>query len=365
MDDRLKQAREIINDVDSKMAELFITRMKAAKEIAKYKMELGLPVFDGSREEELLAKNSMLIEDDELRGFYVNFLKDVMSISKNYQRKITSGMRVAYSGIRGAFAYFAAKRLFPDAQIISCLNFAEAYNAVVSGDCDACVLPIENSSAGEVGDVTDLLFTGQLYITETFELSVSHNLLAVPGAALSDIKEVVSHPQALAQSKKFITEHGLKTTTFENTALAAKHVADLNDKSVAAIGSEDSASNYGLTVLASGINDESGNTTRFAVLSRSANTSAAEKHGAHFALMFTVKNEAGYLARALNIIGSYGFNMDAVRSRPRKDLLWQYAFYVEAEGNIYSPDGKSMLESLRVCCDKLKVLGSFIRYIDR
>ena len=364
MEDKLKQAREIIDTVDQKMAALFVERMNAVKTVAQHKMELGIPVYDASREEEVISKNRSLVEEDELRPFYVNFLQDVMTISRNYQRKLTAGMRISYSGIKGAFAYFAANRLFPEAEKISCANFAEAYNQVVNGDCDACVLPLENSSAGEVGDVTDLLFSGNLFITETIELSVSHNLMGVPGAALSDIREVVSHPQALAQSRKFIAKHGWKEVTFENTAMAAQYVAKQQDKHIAAIGSADSASTYGLSILASGINDFAGNTTRFAVLSRSANRSAAEKHGAHFALMFTVKNEAGYLARALNIIGSYGFNMNVLRSRPRKDLLWQYAFYVEAEGNIYSADGSSMLESLQVCCDKLKVLGSFIRYAD-
>lgn len=362
MEDKLQQARNIINDVDKEMAKLFVKRMEAAKLVAEHKKEHGMPILDAAREAQVISRNSQYVEDDELRSFYVNFLQNTMEISKNYQRKNLVGMRVAYSGIEGAFAHYATKKLFPDAKKVSFPNFAEAYGAVVSGDCDSVVLPIENSSAGEVGQVTDLMFSGPLYINGVIDIGVTHNLVAVPGAKLSDITEVVSHPQALSQCNKFIREHGFKETPYENTALAAKYISELNDPHVAAIASEDSCALYGLEILASGINEVSVNTTRFAVLSRSENMSIAQKHGVHCALMFTVKNEAGSLARALNIIGAHGFNMEAVRSRPMKELLWQYYFYVEIEGNIATAAGKDMLEALNMCCDQLKSLGSFVKY---
>lgn len=362
MSDKLQQAREIINDVDKQMAELFVKRMEAAKMVAEYKKEHGMPILDASREEQVISKNSEYIENDELRSFYVNFIRNTMEISKNYQRKTLEGMRIAYSGVEGAFAHFAAKKVFPDADLISFPNFGAAYKAVVSGDCDSVVLPIENSSAGEVGQVTDLMFSGSLYINGMIDIGVTHNLITVPGAKLSDITEVVSHPQALSQCRKFIKEHGLKEIPYENTALAAKYVAELNNPHVAAIASEESCILYGLEIMAAGINEEAGNTTRFAILSRSENRSYAQRHGVHCALMFTVKNEAGSLARALNIIGAHGFNMEAVRSRPMKELLWQYYFYVEIEGNIATTAGKDMLEALNMCCDQLKSLGSFVRY---
>lgn len=362
MADKLQQAREIINDVDKQMAELFVKRMEAAKLVAEYKKEHGMPILDASREEQVIAKNSQYIENDELRSFYVNFIQNTMEISKNYQRKNLEGMRIAYSGVEGAFAHFAAKKLFPDADLVAFPNFSAAYKSVVSGDCDSVVLPIENSSAGEVGQVTDLMFSGSLYVNGMIDIGVTHNLITIPGAKLSDITKVVSHPQALSQCKKYIKEHGFEEITYENTALAAKYVAELNDPTVAAIASEESCVLYGLEILAAGINEEAGNTTRFAVLSRSENRSLTQRHGVHCALMFTVKNEAGSLARALNIIGAHGFNMEAVRSRPMKELLWQYYFYVEIEGNIATTAGKDMLEALNMCCDQLKSLGSFVRY---
>lgn len=362
MSDKLNQAREIINEVDKEMAALFEKRMNAAKLVAKYKKEHGMPILDTGREAAVIARNSKLIENDELRSFYVNFIQSTMDISKNYQRKNLDGMRVAYSGVEGAFAHFAAKKLFPDANLISCSDFNTAYTSVVSGDCDSCVLPIENSSAGEVGQVNDLMFSGSLFINGMIDIGVTHNLIAVPGAKLSDIKTVVSHPQALSQCKKYIKEHHFNELPYENTALAAKYIANLNDPTVAAIASEESCILYRLEILAAGINEEAGNTTRFAVLSRSENTGIDKRHGVHSALMFTVKNEAGSLARALNIIGAHGFNMEAVRSRPMKELLWQYYFYVEIEGNISGTAGRDMLEALNMCCDELKSLGSFIKY---
>lgn len=362
MSDKLQQARESINDIDKQMAELFVKRMEATKLVAEYKKEHGLPIIDVSREEQVISRNSKFIEDDELRSFYVNFIQSTMDISKSYQRKSLEGMRIAYSGVEGAFAHFAAKKLFPDADLVAFPNFSDAYKSVVSGDCDSVVLPIENSSAGEVGQVTDLMFSGSLYITGMVDIGVTHNLISVPGAKLSEITRVVSHPQALSQCKKYIKEHGFEEIRYENTALAAKYVADLKEPTVAAIASEESCLLYGLEILAAGINEESGNTTRFAVLSRSGNRTLTQKHGVHSSLMFTVKNEAGSLARALNIIGAHGFNMEAVRSRPMKELLWQYYFYVEIEGNIATAAGKDMLEALNMCCDRLKSLGSFVRY---
>ena len=136
-------------------------------------------------------------------------------------------------------------------------------------------------------------------------------------------------------------------------------MAEQNDPRIAAIASGESAKRYGLKILAQGINESHANTTRFAILSRAENRNIAKQHGAHFVLMFTVRNEAGALARALNIIGAHGFNMRTLRSRPMKELLWQYYFYVEAEGNIHSYEGKCMLEALSVCCDRLKTVGSY------
>lgn len=356
----LDEARLIINEVDAKMAELFVKRMKAAEMVAEHKKEHGLKILDAAREEEVVRRNSAYVSDPELREFYVNFLKNTMAVSRSYQDRLMEGMRVAYSGTEGAFAHIAASRLFPSARKLSFSTFEDAYSAVVSGECDAAVLPIENSSNGEVGQVTDLMFSGPLYINAVTELAINQDLLGVKGARLEDIKEVVSHPQALGQCAEYIKQHGFKVSEFSNTALAAKMVSDTGDKSVAAIASAEAAEIFGLEVIEKNINTERSNTTRFAVFSRAENKHKSREMGVHTILMFTVRNEAGALAKAIEIIGKHGFNMRALRSRPMKDLLWQYYFYVEAEGNVNTEDGQEMMRELQDYCDRLRAIGTFV-----
>lgn len=357
--DLLQEARKMINDVDTQMAELFVQRMKAAEMVAQYKQEHGMPILDAEREEAVIRNGSQRVEDEILRSYYIDFMRDTMAVSRQYQQRLMYGMKVAYCGTEGAFAYIAAHKLFPDAQKIAYGDFKTAYDSVVQGDCDAVVLPLENSYAGEVGQVTDLMFSGPLYVNHVLPLSVSHDLLGVEGATLDTVKTVVSHPQALSQCDDFIREHAYERLPYANTALAAKYVAELADPAVAAIASAESAEKFGLKPLAEGINQSQVNTTRFAVLSRSENRNVGKQHGAHFILVFTVRNEAGSLAQALNIIGYHDFNMRTLRSRPMGELLWQYYFYVEAEGNIHSSDGQRMLKELGICCDKIKCVGSF------
>ena len=362
MDNKLTDARRIINEVDREMAELFARRMEAAKLVAEYKKERGLPVLDPAREEEVILKNSAYLEGkpEAVKSAYVKFLRETMAISRHYQHRLMEGMRVAYSGTEGAFACIAAGKIFPTAEKVAFGNFQDAYASVVSGECDAAVLPLENSSAGEVGQVADLLFSGPLYVNETFDLAVKHDLLLVPGGKIEDVTTVVSHPQALGQCMPYIRRHGWKEKEYENTALAAQYVAKKGDVSVAAIASAEAAEIYGLTVAAEGVNETSNNTTRFAVLSQVRNKLPAKRGSdMRFMLMFTVRNEAGSLAKAIDIIGCYGFNMNSLRSRPMKELLWEYYFCVEAEGNIDSADGTDMLRALSACCDRLKVIGSY------
>ena len=357
--DLLQEARTIINQVDAQMADLFVQRMRAAEMVAQYKKLHGMPILDKEREEAVIRNNSACVEDEVLRGYYIDFMRHTMAVSRRYQHRLLEGMKVAYSGTEGAFAHIATNKLFSEAQKVAYPDFKAAYDSVVEGECDVVVLPLENSYAGEVGQVTDLMFSGPLYVNHVLPLSVTQDLLAVEGATLDTIKTVVSHPQALSQCDDFIRAHGYDQLTYANTALAAQYVAQQNDPGIAAIASGESAERFGLKVLVEGINKSRANTTRFAVLSKAESQSVGKKHGAHFILVFTVRNEAGSLAQALNIIGNHGFNMRTLRSRPMRELLWQYYFYVEAEGDIRSAEGENLLKELAVCCDKIKCLGSF------
>ena len=354
----LETARETINEIDEKIAELFCRRMRTSEVIAEYKRLHGLPIFDGSREAAVLERNSSYIDDPTLIPYYTTLQRCVMDVSKQYQKRLTSGMRVAYSGVPGAFANIAARRIFPDGDAVAHNNFHSAYEAVVKGDCDCAVLPIENSYAGEVGQVLDLMFAGTLYVNGVYDLPVTHHLLAPVGASFSDIETVVSHPQALSQCEAYIKKHGFNQIEATNTAIAARAVAEGGDKRIAAIASAETAELYGLTVLDHDINDSNTNTTRFAVFSNAKNEYHNSKKS-NFLLMFTVKNAAGALARAISIIGEHGFNMKVLRSHPMKTLAWQYYFYIEAEGSPEGETGERMLAELSEVCDKLKVVGSY------
>lgn len=231
----------------------------------------------------------------------------------------------------------------------------------MSGECDCAVLPIENSYAGEVGQVTDMLFSGTLYINGVYDLPVEHDLVSVPGAAKTGIKTVVSHPQALSQCANYIRENGFAQVQYENTAMAAEYILKKNDPTCAAICSKECAEIFGLSVLERHINESRSNTTRFGVFTRAKCriTDNADDPNRRFILLFTVRNQAGALAEAINIIGRHGYNMTALRSRPMKELMWNYYFYAECEGVPDVESGDAMLDELSCVCDRLKLAGTY------
>ena len=362
----LSDLRKEINDIDEKMAELFEHRMKVVKEASDYKREHGLSVLDSKREEEVIKRNLEFIKDENIKSYYVDFIKSVMNESKKYQSSFLNGIKVAYSGVPGAFSYSAAKKAYPNASYIAYPDFESAYKACESGEVEAVVLPIENSYAGEVGAVMDLTFQGSLKINKVFDLEVTQNLLGLKGASRNDIKRVISHHQALNQSREYISKHSLEVEEFSNTALAALEVKRRNDKSIGAIGSMEVAELYDLEVLESHINTVSNNTTRFAGYSRVDRIPDKDtKMGEHFILVYTVINQAGALAQTLNIIGSHGFNMRNVKSRPMKELTWNYYFFVEIEGNANSEDGRDVINELKTVCDRLKLVGTYYDFKDK
>ena len=361
MANKLEEARSIINEVDSQMAELFTRRMEAVKIIYQHKAEHGLPIFDPKRENELIEKNSAHVKDDILKEYYVDYIQRVMSISKAYQHRLQNGLKIAYSGVEGAFAHIAAGRIFPSAERCGKKDFKSAYDSVVNGECDVVVLPIENSYAGDVGQTIDLIFSGSLYINGIYELEVHQNLLGLPDACISDIKKVSSHPQAITQCRDYIDSHGFEVEESNNTALAAKTIKESNNKAFGAIASVETAEIYGLKVLEYDINKSKENTTRFAVLSKvKANSPSLP----NTVLMFSVGHQALSLATAIGIIGKYGYNMTSLRSRPMKKCSWQYYFYVEIEGSTETENGDKMLNELSKVCDKLKVAGTFSPHVE-
>ena len=194
-----------------------------------------------------------------------------------------------------------------------------------------------------------------LFRSGVYSLDVRHNLIGLNGVTEKDITKVISHQQALDQCANYIRNQGYKSESFENTAMAAKHVAQAGDPTLAAIASRETAELYGLKVIRENINEASNNTTRFVVLSR---TLCKEKRD-HSIIVFTVPDKAGALAHAINVIGHHGYSMRSIKSRAMKDLIWTYYFYVEITGDLQSKRGKYMLDELSECCDRLKMIGTF------
>ena len=358
----LENARLVINDIDKEMARLFEKRMEAVRTVAEYKRLNGVRVTDAAREAEVIRRNAKLVEDEALRPYYVDFLQNTMEVSKAYQHRLLEGMRVAYSGVEGAFVNIAAKRVFPDAIAVPHGDFKSAYDAVVNGACDCVILPIENSYNGDVGQVMDLLFFGPLYINGIYDIAVVQNLLAVKGTTMDEVRQVISHPQALGQCAAYIRRHGFETVEAVNTAVAAQQVAEWGRHDIAAIGSSEAAAQFGLKKLEAHINESGSNTTRFAVFSKVPK--APGKADNQFIMLFTVPNEAGALGEAVAAIGRYGFNLRALKSRPTKELIWSYYFYAEGEGNIDSEKGREMLQCLKEKCSTIRVVGSFEKEIE-
>ena len=273
-------------------------------------------------------------------------------------------LQIAYSGVQGAYAGIVAGKVFPDADINSYSSFRQAYEAVEKKECDYAVLPVENSYAGEVAQVTDLLYSGSLTIAGIFELPIVHNLLGVEETDISQIKTVYSHPQALDQCSEYIYLHGFEKRVATNTAVAASEVALLKDPTLAAIASRETAEIYGLKILERAINESENNTTRFVVVKSEKETGHEKqkelfKRKEAFTLILIVKNEAGAVARAITTIGDFGFNMRTLRSRPQKTLLWNYYFYIEGEGDLSTVKGVKMLDMLKENCEMVKVLGNY------
>ncbi len=355
----MEHARLAISDIDAKMAELFEKRMEAVRVIAEYKRSNGLGIVDEKREAEIIARNADLIKDDVIRGHYVLFLKEAIRQSSSFQFRLNQGMRIAYTGVPGAFAYIAAKKMFPGANYVSCSDFSASYERVASGECDVAVLPIENSTAGDVGTVLDLIHSGDLFINRIVSIPIEQNLLGVKGASKDTIRTVYSHPQALAQCSDYIRKHGYDQMERVNTAVAAKEIFDRNDVTAAAIASDETAELYGLEIIERGINSEKNNSTRFACFSRSLNRTSGKSSGEGFIIVFSISNEVGSLAKALDIIGSNGFNMRNLRSRPMKTRMWKYYFYAELEGNAFSEAGADLMIQLKTICDEVRLAGTY------
>ncbi len=358
-DNKFHCAREKISEIDKKIAALFEERMVASQDVAEYKKVNGLPIEDLVREAQLIEANSQLVSSDEIRSYYINFQKKVMKLSKEYQRKLNDGMRVAFSGVKGAFAELAVKRIFPDASPIPYNDFKSAYRAVEKGECEVAVLPIENSYEGDVARVMDLTYFGSLFINGVYDMAIEQHLFGTKDASEQTIKTVISHPQALGQCAEFIEQKGYETKEAVNTAVAAQMVANENDACLGVICSLESGHEYGLKLIDRKINQNSQNTTRFAVFSRVPRDYSADQN--NFIVLFTVRDEAGSLGNAISVFGECGYNLKALKSRPSKDVIWNYYFFLEGEGHLTEEKEKEIINKLSDVCTNVRLVGKYAK----
>ena len=362
--DQLQQARAQIDEIDAKMAALFEQRMQAVGQVAQYKARTGKQVFDPAREALVLEKNTARVQNPELQPYYREFLKKALAVSRAYQHVLIGQDVAAYQGVEGAWSHIALRQLFPFAKAQAYSTWNEVVEAVERGDAYCGVLPFENSNAGDVSAVLDLLYAHPgLKVARMCDLPIRQDLLALPGAQLSEIKTVISHQQALAQSGPFLKLHHFATKAWGNTADAARYVAEQGDQTLAAIASAETAKLYGLQILAEGVNEDGDNTTRFIVIEKEGaqRQPIAAAPGQRLSMLFTVDHKPGRLARVIQIIGERGFNMETIKSRPLPHVQFEYYFYVELVGDPTADETGALLQQLDRTCRTVRLLGVYTK----
>lgn len=266
-------------------------------------------------------------------------------------------MKVAFQGERGAYSEEATRQAFPDAEVLPCARFSDAFEAVVERRADRAVIPVENSQAGTIAESYDLLLAHPLFVVGEIDLRVRHCLLALPGETLETLREAHSHPQALAQTDEFLRRHALKPVVEYDTAGSAKKIAEQQVRGAAAVASRVAAEIYGLMIVAEGIETNRDNRTRFVIL----DTSAAPRSSApsKTSLVFSLRNTPGALYRALEGFSTHFINVTKIESRPSRSAAWEYVFYLDLDGHQDEPPVAEALAQLEDHCEFLRVLGSY------
>ena len=372
----LLECRNKLDVIDKQIVQLFEERMDICGKVAETKIATGKAVYDAEREKQKLEAVSAMAGSDFNQIAVRELFSQMMSISRKYQYSILAehgramklgferldqlpmeGVRVVHQGVEGAYSHAAAIQYFGrNAEIYHVARFEDAMKEVQLGNADYAVMPIENSSAGAVIDMYDLLTRYDNYIVAETFLPVNHALLGVPGAKLSDVKTVFSHPQALMQCSAFLNDNGLKQISVENTAVAAKRVVEEGDKSQAAIASEIAGKLYGLELLKPFIQNNQGNTTRFVIL---ANRKVYQKDAGKISLCFELPHTSGSL---YNMLGNFIFNhvnMMMIESRPIPGKNWEYRFFVDIEGNLQDAGVKNALRGIGAEAQNFKILGNY------
>ena len=356
----LTQCRQELDVIDAQLVWLFEKRMQVSREAATYKLENHLKILDTAREAAVLESCAAQIQDPMLKQPVKDFFQEIMRLSRQEQKRYLDQMLstelVGYMGVPGAFGESAVIGFFgEDCQRTCYKTFEEVFSAVAKGEIKYGVLPVENSSSGSINTVYDLMGKYALNIVGEQLVRVEHCLLGVPGATLADIKTVYSHDQGFAQCPVFLGEHpDWVTTPYFNTAIAAKHVAELNEKQNAAIASRLAAKHYGLDIIVPDIHSFDGNHTRFLIVSNSPTPIGAPDKAT-----ISVRHERGTLMRALSSFVAMGMNLTHIESRPLHNSNWEYCFYVDLTGNVSENNLHILMEALEHDCEDCRLLGAY------
>lgn len=374
--------RTQIDRIDDEIVQLFTQRMAVAKKIGEYKKENGLPILDRAREREKLKAVAEKAPED-LKDYIRLFYTQIFEYSRSYQRRLNvskssltdrirdaienspkllpAGAAVACQGTEGAFSEQACSKLFKNPNVMFFSSFESVFAAVEKGLCRYGVVPLENSTAGTVSAVYDLMLKHEFSIVRSTRLKVDQNLLVKPGTKLSDIREVYSHQHAITQCEEFLNGlRNVKVIPCENTAVAAQMVANSPDKGIAALASRSCISLYGLECLAEAVQDKKSNFTRFCCISKDLEIFPGADRTS---LMATLPHEPGSLYNLLARMNVLGINLNKLESRPLPDRDFEFMFYFDLETSVYSEDFITLMDELPEVCESFHYLGSYSEVI--
>ena len=378
----LSDYRAQIDRIDAELLHLFAERMQTAAGIAAYKKEHALPVLDTGREREKLA-GIVKAAPEDLQEEAVSLFRLLFSLSRGYQRSLLgssstlpeilkravvttpqlfpTSAAVACQGVEGAYSQQACDKLFQHPSVFFCATFDKVFAAIEQGLCQYGVLPLENSTAGSVNAVYDLMQKHNFSIVRSVRLRVDHSLLALPGTKLSDIREIVSHGQALEQCSEFLKQlPNVTVTRCENTAAAARMVAESGRKDLAAIASNACAEIYGLQSLQDRVQNEHGNYTRFICISKNLEIYPGADRTS---LRMVLAHKPGALYQVLSLFNALGINLNKLESRPIPERDFEFAFYFDLDTSIYSPAFLQLMAELPGICEQFSYLGSYSEVI--
>ncbi|MCT8978401.1 chorismate mutase [Clostridium sp. CX1] len=367
----LEDLRGQINEIDKALVNLFKKRMTIVSKVAEYKAKNSMEIFDGTREDQIINKHLQSIENESLKLSLKEFLQAMMTISRRSQEKIISEVlqgnkvehnntccNVGFQGVKASFSHQALLEYFGTETETRCFStFREVFDAVDRGDIKYAVLPIENSPTGSIAEIYDLLRKYGFYIIGEKCIKVNHNLMAVKGTDLSDIKEVYSHEQGFLQCKDFFDNHREWTLIpYFNTAKSALYISRENLKSKACVASKKAAEVYGLDILKENINYNSNNYTRFIIIGRHMEP---KEECDKLTIVASLPHKVGALYGILKYFAENNSNMMKIESRPIADKSWEYFFYIDFQGNILEDRTKRIVEEIKEKSLYFKLLGNY------